>query len=244
MTRFLLRPVRDSEMETIYRWRNEPRVRQVMPYSREIDLEAHRRWWPLALADPSRRMLILEDRSRPVATVVFTELRAGVSANWGFYTAPHREISKAKALTAWIACEVAAIFYAFEILRLDALDCDALPSNTAVLRSCDKAGFETIGEKSLAAGKPPFIEKRLTRAGYENQPRCSLFARLNEIAILPDTRDEAATTNAPPELPGMPRARFVARAGDRGVEKGRKGVSLTPFPFSPFSHAGGSRASR
>jgi len=200
MTRFLLRPVRDSEMETIYRWRNEPRVRQVMPYSREIDLEAHRQWWPLALADPSRRMLILEDRSRPVATVVFTEVCAGVSAKWGFYTAPHREISKAKALTAWITCEVAAIFYAFEFLRLEALDCHTLATNTAVLRSLDKAGFETIGEKFLAGGKPPFIERRLTRASFEEQPRCSLFARLDEITILPDTRDLAATTDPPPEL--------------------------------------------
>jgi hypothetical protein len=181
-------------METIYRWRNEPRVRQVMPYSGEIDLEAHRRWWPLALADPSRRMLILEDRSRPVATVVFTGVRAGVSAKWGFYTAPHREISKAKALTAWITCQVAAIFYAFEFLRLDALDCDTLPTNTAVLRLLDKAGFETVGEESLAGGKPPFLAKSLTRASYEEQPGCSPFARLDEITILPDTRDLAAAT--------------------------------------------------
>jgi hypothetical protein len=165
-----------------------------MPYSREIDFEAHRRWWPLALADPSRRMLILEDRSLPVATVVFTGLRAGVSAKWGFYTAPHCEISRARALTAWITCQIAAIFYAFEFLRLDTLDCDALPTNTAVLRSVDKAGFKTIGEKSLAAGKPPFIEKRLTRASYEEQPGCSLFARRDEITILPDTRDLAVAT--------------------------------------------------
>jgi hypothetical protein len=63
-----------------------------------------------------------------------------------------------------------------------------------VLRSLDKAGFEIIGEMSLAAGKSPFIEKRLTRASYENQPRRWQSARLDEITIFPDTRDGATAT--------------------------------------------------
>jgi hypothetical protein len=120
-------------MAMIYRWRSEPRVRAVMPYSGEIDFEIHKQWWPKTIADPNRRMMILEDRGMPVAIVVFLEVRAGVSAKWGFYTAPRGEISKEVSLTAWIACELAAIVYAFEYLCLDALYCETLETNTAVL---------------------------------------------------------------------------------------------------------------
>ena len=188
MSESLLRPVRDAEMEMIYRWRNEPRVRKVMPYCQEIDFAAHREWWPKALADPRRRMLILEVGRAPVAAVVFMEVRPGVSAKWGFYTAPHHELRAAGLLTVWFTCQSAAIFYAFEILRVDVLVCDVLATNEAVLRWIDRAGFETIGEELLAGGNSPFIRSRLTRLIYETQFRSSRSGG-KAIAIVADERD-------------------------------------------------------
>jgi UDP-4-amino-4,6-dideoxy-N-acetyl-beta-L-altrosamine N-acetyltransferase len=208
LSRFVLRPVCDSEVETIYRWRNEPRVRQVMPYSAEIDLEAHRLWWPLAMRDPARRMLILEDREIPVAVVVFLDVRQGISAKWGCYTAPRQEITKAKSLTAWVTCQVAAIAYAFDVLHLEILYCETLKTHTPVLRLSDRVGFETIDEK------PPFILKKLLRASYEGRQRPSspLFKRLAELAIKPDPRDVSTKSPFPgPGHLGMPSRTLGAR---------------------------------
>jgi hypothetical protein len=191
--RFLLRPVRVSEMTMIYCWRNEPRVRAVMPYTGEIDFEVHKRWWPKAIADPSRRMLILEDTGMPVAIVVFLETLPGISAKWGFYTAPRREISQDKSLTAWITCELAAISYAFEYLRLETLYSETIQTNTAVLWLHDGIGFETTGKKLQLNEGPPFIEKLFTRACYQKRRTESVFARLNALAIEPHPQESSAS---------------------------------------------------
>ena len=176
---FLLRPVRESEVDMVYRWRNEPRVRAVMPYSDPIDLAAHRHWWPRALSDPGRRMLILEDENKPVATVVF------IKAEWGFYTAPRSEINAASARSAWIACQVAAIRYGFDYLGLDELYCSTIVTNAAVLRLSDRTGFQTI-----MPTKPGFIDKKLHRNSRPDSP----YPRLR-LAIEPDPRDLRSTAH-------------------------------------------------
>src|ERR1700736_1929503 len=122
--RFRLRPAPVSEMTMLFRWRNNPRVREVMPFSGELQLEVHEQWWQSAMGDPGRRTMILEDRDTPVAVVVFLDLRSNsskqrVSAKWGFYTAPPSEIGKARSLRAWVACHIAALAYAFDVLRLE-----------------------------------------------------------------------------------------------------------------------------
>ena len=77
-------------------------------------------------------------------------------------------------------------------------------NNASIVRSSTRARVvQAIEElkyhpnlhaRNLAGGKPPFLAKSLTRASYEEQPGCSPFARLDEITILPDTRDLAAAT--------------------------------------------------
>src|ERR1035438_4983569 len=111
--RYLLRPTHPAESDLIYHWRNEPRVRAVMPFAAEIDPAYHRQWWPKALADPARRMFILEDHGAPVATLIFLDVKPGISATWGFYTAPHDDISRSKAIEAWLLCDYAGLHYPF-----------------------------------------------------------------------------------------------------------------------------------
>ena len=193
--RFRLRPVRDSEMMMVFHWRNDPRVRAVMPFSRELQVEAHRQWWASALADPERRMMILEDRHTPVAVIVFLDLRhcsprQGASAKWGFYTSPRSEIGKSRSLAAWVACQIAALAYAFDVLRLDTLYCETLQTHTPVLRLSGRVGFETVGRAYLARDKPPFVVQRLTRAAFQNvKQHCPLLTGLGDVEIQPDPRD-------------------------------------------------------
>src|SRR5580692_4025600 len=147
-------------MEMVYGWRNQPHVRAVMPFSGEIDLAAHRRWWPQALADPSRRMLILEDGGSPAAIVVFSDLVRGISARWGLYTA-------GRLRGAWIAADFAGMRYGFEVLGLATLFCDIIETHSAALRLRAGAGAERLASRPLAALGPDFVEMRTTRAQYE-----------------------------------------------------------------------------
>lgn len=180
--RFLLRPVRTDEMEMVYRWRNQPHVRAVMPFSGAIDFEAHRRWWPEAVSDPRRRMLILEDGGVPVAIVVFSDLVPGVSARWGLYTA-------GRLRGAWIAADFAGMRYGFEVLRVATLYCDIIEAHSAALRLREGTGAERVAIRPLVAGGPKFAEWNFTRAQYDSGEWNHPFKQRCDLAMVPDPRD-------------------------------------------------------
>ena len=160
--RYCLRPVRSEECELVLRWRDEPAVRAAMPRRDPIDPDIHRSWWPGALADPRRRMLMLDEGAVPVAIIVFLEVERGVSARWGYYTAPHSDITAPRARMAWIACEYLGIVYAFQQLRLKTLQCEVLQSSAGVLRLHEHAGFEITGSRPSGDERPDFVLLQLT----------------------------------------------------------------------------------
>ena len=201
--RYRLRPVLPSERALVYQWRNDPRVRRVMSNPRVIDQEVHKDWWPAAISDPSRRMLILDDEGTPAALLLFFDLKPGASAKWGFYMAPSQD-SPERSLATWLTVEVAAIAYAFDRLRLETLYCETLETNAAVLLLHGRIGFQDTG--SVVGG---FIEKSFTRSGYENVREGPLFAQLREVAMGADPRDVqvAIPQTAKPALPSGHRER-------------------------------------
>lgn len=180
--RFLLRPTRHDEMEMVYRWRNQPHVRAVMPFSGEIDFAAHRRWWPEAMADPRRRMLILEDGGVPAAIVVFSDLVRGVSARWGLYTA-------GRLRGAWIAADFAGMRYGFEVLGVAVLYCDIIETHSAALRLREGTGAIRMAIRPLVADGTGFVEMKFTRAQYESGEWRHPFKQRQELAIVRDPRD-------------------------------------------------------
>ena len=153
MSRFRLRPVLPSERALVYEWRNDPAVRRVMSNPHVVDPEVHKDWWQTAIADPQRRMMILDDADVPAALIVFFDLKPGSSASWGFYAGASRK-SGADLLAMWVTVEVAAVAYAFEHLRLDELFCETLETNSAVLLLHDRTGFADSGQ-----GQAGFIRK-------------------------------------------------------------------------------------
>jgi RimJ/RimL family protein N-acetyltransferase len=186
---YRLRPVDPAECELVLRWRDEPVVRAAMPRRDLIDPDYHRRWWPSALADPRRRMMMLEDGNVPVAITVFLEVEPGVSSRWGYYTAPHRDITATRARAAWIACEYLGISYAFRHLRLETLDCEVMESNAGVLRLHRRAGFETYGGKPSGDERPGFVLLRLKRKCWNDGWMQRFFGDIDKLQIVPDPRD-------------------------------------------------------
>ena len=183
MSRFRLRPVLPSERALVYEWRKDPAVRRVMSNPHVVDQEVHKDWWQRAIADPRRRMMILDDADSPAALIVFFDLKPGSSASWGFYAGASRK-SGADLLAMWVTVEVAAVAYAFEHLRLDELFCETLETNSAVLLLHDRTGFADSGQ-----GQAGFIRKCFTRAGYELRRNGPIFAQLGDVVFEGDPRD-------------------------------------------------------
>ncbi len=182
MNRFRLRPVLPSEQALVFGWRNDPAVRRVMPNTNPWDPELHKNWWPTALADPDRRMMMLDDTQVPVSLIVFFDLKPGQSANWGFYGDTSR--TRAYRLAMLVTIELAALGYAFDHLHLEHLFCEALETHRVVLLLHDRAGFVNDGQ-----GQPGFIRKCLTRARYESLRKSPDFAPLADIHFEDDPRD-------------------------------------------------------
>src|SRR5581483_10443653 len=152
--------------------------------------EYHRRWWPQALNDPARRMLILEAEGVPVAIVIFMEITAA-SAKWGLYTAPEDEISRGRCLRAWIAADFAGMRYAFEILGVETLWCEILYTHSAALRLRERTGTVRTQLREVA-GRPPFVEMKFTRSQYEANDWQHPFDGGGEMEIAMDSREARA----------------------------------------------------
>ena len=77
-----------AELELVWQWRNDPRVRPFMTSTTAIPWDAHESWF--AALDPAKRRVFVgrDATHRPVGLVQFHgTLDSGV-AEWGFYRAP------------------------------------------------------------------------------------------------------------------------------------------------------------
>lgn len=81
-----LRPMTTGDLERVWVWRNQWRVRQYMFNTTEISWEEHRAWYKLASDDPSKHLMIFEANGLAVGFVNFTQAAVGNIAEWGFYT--------------------------------------------------------------------------------------------------------------------------------------------------------------
>lgn len=68
------RPARPDDALVLLRWRNDPEVRAVSRASDAVSWTSHRQWFGRVLADPARRLYVVEYDGRPVGTVRFDHL--------------------------------------------------------------------------------------------------------------------------------------------------------------------------
>lgn len=64
-----LRPVRESDLENIYRWRNDPGVRKNSFSTGKISMEEHLRYWDGRMEDASKHsfVIVVREASPPVS---------------------------------------------------------------------------------------------------------------------------------------------------------------------------------
>ncbi len=82
-----IRPMRTEDLEQVWAWRNQWRVRRYMFNQAEIGWGEHQAWYQRATKDPFRHVLVFEADGVPAGFAGFSEAEAGGIADWGFYTA-------------------------------------------------------------------------------------------------------------------------------------------------------------
>ena len=128
-----VREMVSDDLERVLAWRNSEHVRRFMYTKHEIGLEEHRAWFERKRIDPAWTLLIFEDADGPCGYVSFRAADTNGTAEWGFYTAP----SAPKGTGSRIG--IAALNYAFEILRFAKVCGQALAANENSIRFHEKS---------------------------------------------------------------------------------------------------------
>lgn len=139
MNNFEMRPMLESDLELVLRWRNAPEIRNNMYTQHEISWDEHVNWFKCI--DPEdTKYFIFEIDNDPVGVINFSRLKRNKrQAEWGFYSGDlsRRGIGK--------AMEVNALEYAFTKLGLEKLNCEVLSNNMPVVSFHRKFGFSVEG---------------------------------------------------------------------------------------------------
>lgn len=135
-----LRPMTESDLESVLAWRNQEPVRRNMYTSHEISPSEHARWWAGKSVDPQTRLMIFERDDLPVGFVSITDfLGEGGTASWAFYAGPSAPPGTGRLM------EYHALRTAFEDLKVRKLNCEVLSFNTPVIGMHQKFGFSVEG---------------------------------------------------------------------------------------------------
>lgn len=135
----LLRPLREKDLEMLFKWRNSPDVRRFMYTTEEIRWEGHVRWFEGISSDGSRHPLILDCDGVPAGFVNIGPVKFGGVSPWGFYAAPGSRKGTGRALGN------EALRFAFEVLGLHKICGEALAFNEASRRLHLALGFREEG---------------------------------------------------------------------------------------------------
>ncbi|MCY9692372.1 UDP-4-amino-4,6-dideoxy-N-acetyl-beta-L-altrosamine N-acetyltransferase [Paenibacillus alginolyticus] len=81
-----LRSINETDLRTVFDWRNSDRIRGVMLDNKPIHWEQHCKWFDKIKDSIDDVVLVFEFINRPVGLVQFNKLQsAHQTAHWGFY---------------------------------------------------------------------------------------------------------------------------------------------------------------
>ncbi|MBT4147117.1 MAG: UDP-4-amino-4,6-dideoxy-N-acetyl-beta-L-altrosamine N-acetyltransferase [Gammaproteobacteria bacterium] len=128
-----------EDLPMILAWRNHPDIRRFMFNQHVIEMDEHRNWFEKTLNDPTRRLLIVEDRNEPFGYVQFSNVVSGGVSDWGFYVRPDAPKGNGRKLG------ITALNYAFSILDLHKVCGQAIANNKASISFHLRLGFAEEG---------------------------------------------------------------------------------------------------
>ena len=187
---YLLRPAVEDDKLDILGWRNQPQVRKAMLTQEEISLETHLSWWDKAMADPTRRLLILEKQGVPMAVELYFDFEPGQIAWWAFYLTDKAPQDMVEMFRLWSYVEIAGLIYAFDHLRINDLLCEIRTDNTVVVRWHQHFGFEKAAQSlSVNTVFHDLIVYKYTRDIFAEKKATSALDSFIDIDFRVDERD-------------------------------------------------------
>lgn len=136
-----LREIQDSDMDALFRWRNEPEVDRWM-YSDPPTPEQHVAWFHAFLADPDRVGWIVLEDGRPCGSITLEGITSAQRrARWGWYIGD----AEARGRGAGRAAQALGLDRAFSIHGLQRVWSEVLADNEVALRAQAAAGFRREG---------------------------------------------------------------------------------------------------
>lgn len=172
-----LRPVKDSEIDLMLNWRNDPKVRANMYTHHVISHEEHLAWWRKTKNADTQKYFVYWDGNTPLGIVAFTDIQTENAASWAFYAAPIAPAGTGSKM------EFLALDYVFNILKLCRLNCEVLGFNTPVINLHHKFGFTTVEihkNAHMIDGEGFDIHKlQITREAW-NEKRATMLERIEK----------------------------------------------------------------
>jgi UDP-4-amino-4,6-dideoxy-N-acetyl-beta-L-altrosamine N-acetyltransferase len=105
----------------------------------KITYDEHLAWWKKTSTSDSDHYLMYEFDGTPLGIVAFTSLNLiQGSSSWAFYAAPNAPAGTGSRM------EYLALEYAFNILKIENLNCEVLSFNAQVVKLHQKFGFSTV----------------------------------------------------------------------------------------------------
>lgn len=135
------RPIQDTDLKTVFDWRNSERIRRVSYHDHLITMDEHRRWFKNLQADSTRRTFIFEENHRPLGTVNIVDIDLkNKRCRWGFYLG-EEDLKKGT------GTEMAkfALDYIFDAIELEKVCAEAFDWNEASIVYHLKLGFQREG---------------------------------------------------------------------------------------------------
>ncbi|MEK4698580.1 UDP-4-amino-4,6-dideoxy-N-acetyl-beta-L-altrosamine N-acetyltransferase [Solibacillus sp. FSL R7-0668] len=127
--------------EIVYKWRNQPHIREVMYNSNLLDWKEHLQWFDSIPNDNSKIVKILYYNNKPygIANFKFTNLQSNIG-EWGFYIG---EKDAPKGMGKLLAYKM--LCYLFEELKIRKVCAEVLDYNQISLNFHGKVGFKQEG---------------------------------------------------------------------------------------------------
>lgn len=136
-----LRPMTMDDATMVHKWRNLPRIADLMINNEPIAFETHRRWMDRILTADDCAYWVIEDDSEAVglANLVDISITDG-HCSWGFYIA-----AESARGPLGVAVEYAILEEVFARRNLHKLECQTLATNERVLALHQHMGFVEEG---------------------------------------------------------------------------------------------------
>jgi UDP-4-amino-4,6-dideoxy-N-acetyl-beta-L-altrosamine N-acetyltransferase len=131
--------MRESDLETLLRWRNHPDVRECMLSQHEITLAEHRAWFDRSVNEDTRALLVVQEDDQVIGCVVFSNVANAGTADWSFYVDPDSPAGTGRKVC------VAALDFAFSELQIHKVAGQVLVCNEASIRTHLRLGFTQEG---------------------------------------------------------------------------------------------------